>query len=219
MNPLVPFDHTYILYEESSLFSLAIAICSLIPILILVFLFSVFVATREIECCLLAGGQVINDAISSIIKNLLKLDRPSRGQIYKKDGNLLYGMPSSHSQFIAFFVTYMLLRIFLQWPNQMSIYQKTINAGILIAFQVAICYSRLYFEYHNLSQIWIGTLLGQLLGSLCFLAVGLLRDLNVINRVLQLKICKLLYIKDSLHSKTPLKTFQQEWEEWNSQFS
>ncbi|OBA16906.1 uncharacterized protein OGAPODRAFT_38952, partial [Ogataea polymorpha] len=196
-NPLVPFDHTYILYDESNIFSLAVALFSLLPILILVFLFSWFVVTREIECCLIALGQVINDVISCMLKKLVKLERPTKGQIFKKEGGLVYGMPSSHAQFMAFFVTYMSLRMFLQWPTPVERSTKIGLSVLLVAAQVLVCYSRLYFEYHDLAQIWVGTLLGQVLGSLCFLVVALLRDLGVVNRALDLQICQFLFMKDS----------------------
>ncbi|VEU24238.1 DEKNAAC105413, partial [Brettanomyces naardenensis] len=142
VNPdYIPFDHTYIVYDPSRPETLVLALSSIFPILILVFLFSWFLVTREIECCIIAGGQVINDFISTILKDCIQFERPVNGQIFKKEGRLVYGMPSSHSQFVAFFSVYILLKMRYQWPYPIDPYISLFCEGLLVIAVGLITYS------------------------------------------------------------------------------
>ncbi|AWU77196.1 uncharacterized protein C5L36_0C11010 [Pichia kudriavzevii] len=197
-NPLIPFDHTYILYSPDNIFSLPLAAASLTPILILVFLFSWFVITREIEPCIFAAGHVCNDILSGILKNTVRYPRPIRGQIFKQDGGLVWGMPSSHTQFMSFWFTYTLLAYILNYPGP-SISKKcqliySIGAMFTVGMVIA---SRIVFEYHNWNQVIVGLLLGSVLACFYWVFVNLLREYGIIDRLLSGKIFKLLLVKDS----------------------
>ncbi|ODV84855.1 hypothetical protein CANARDRAFT_200106 [[Candida] arabinofermentans NRRL YB-2248] len=215
LQELIPFDHTYILYDPENPLSLAIAIASLTPILILVFIFSWFVITREVESCLLAFGHVLNDLTSCIIKKLSKFERPIEGQIFKTDGSLAYGMPSSHSQFVSFLTCYMTLKMLLQWPTALSKKCQIVSIGSLLAVQFSVVYSRVYFSYHNFYQVFVGTILGIFLSSAYFLLVSILRDVGLINWLLDWNICQLLQMKDSFDG-SKVTTLADERNNWKN---
>ncbi|GME70471.1 unnamed protein product [Ambrosiozyma monospora] len=213
---LIPFDHTYILFDPNDPFSLPIAIFSILPILILVFLFSWFVTTREIEPCFMALGQTINDIISIIFKKIVKFERPKVGQIFKTDGGLVYGMPSSHSQFVAFFTTYLVLKMCLQWPHRLSPSALAGSIALVLVSFALVVYSRLYFQYHTVAQCVVGCLLGLFLGSGYFLTVSLARDIGIVDWVLSWNIAGCFSMKDSFNSQH-YPTLEKERQDWLDQ--
>lgn len=213
----IPFDHTYIVYDPEDPFTLVLALSSIFPILVLVFLFSWFCVTRELESCIMAAGQVINDVLSTTFKALVKIERPSGGQIFKKDSRLVYGMPSSHAQFVAFFGIYLLLKMRYQWPYQIHNFVKIISVLALGVFAFLIIYSRLFFEYHNLAQVIVGGLLGTFLGAGYFVAVSLLREYGVTDAILQWRPFAQLYVKDTFNSDK-YRLLSEERKEWEDDY-
>lgn len=224
---LVPFDHTYILYHPEDALSLPLAIWSLFPILILVFLFTWFLLTREIEPCLLAAGQVINDITSGLFKKLVKYERPINGRIFKQDGGLIWGMPSSHSQFMAFWSTYVILTYIYHYPPKCiaklpfkwcqgigRLITKIVCVATVLLCVSFVVASRLYFEYHNYNQVTVGLLLGSLLGSIWYLFVSIIRDIGVLDWVLHWKIADMLLMKDSYGKLDVLDDLQTERSKW-----
>lgn len=223
---LIPFDHTYILYDPESIISLPLAIWSLFPIMVLIFLFSWFLLTREIEPCLLAVGQVINDITSSVFKKLVKYERPLNGRVFKESGGLTWGMPSSHSQFIAFWSTYCTLMYLWHYPPK-AVFNLPFNirkfekglvkllgcSGLVVSVSLVVA-SRLYFEYHNVNQVIVGLSLGSLLGSLWYLLVCVVRDIGLINWVLHWRIADILLMKDSYGSPSTSISLKDERSIW-----
>ena len=75
---LQPFDETYVLYNSTSVTSFILVFFTLLLIFIMVFIFSWFVSTRELEACILALGHVINDVMNIIVKKIIKENRPTK---------------------------------------------------------------------------------------------------------------------------------------------
>ncbi|CAI4494140.1 CIC_collapsed_G0020790.mRNA.1.CDS.1 [Saccharomyces cerevisiae] len=114
-NPnVIPFDDTYILYDSHDFLSFLSAYFSLMPILVLAFYLSWFIITRELEACIVAFGQLMNEIFNNVIKNIIKQPRPvSFGASFQNDTiRSGYGMPSAHSQFMGFCFTYNSLKIY-----------------------------------------------------------------------------------------------------------
>lgn len=213
---LVPFDHTYILYSPENPLSLPLAATSLFPILVLVFLFSWHIVTREVEPCIFAAGHVCNDLISGIFKNLVKYPRPLRGQVFKQDGGLVWGMPSSHSQFMSFWFTYTYFTYIQNYPQyQLSTAEKIFYSLGGLGVVALVVASRILFQYHNWFQVIVGLILGNTLASAYFLLVCLLREYGIIDMILNTKIMKWWKMKDSIGSGRFL-TLEQEREAWES---
>lgn len=214
---LVPFDHTYILYSPDHVLSLPLAASSLLPILILVFLFSWHIVTREIEPCLFAAGHVCNDVISGIFKNVVKYPRPQNGQIFKQDGGLVWGMPSSHSQFMSFWATYVLLMYVQNWPYyKLNKCQKVMSTAGVISCVSVVVGSRIIFEYHNWNQTIVGLVFGSMLASAYYVFISLLREYGVLDRVLQLEIFRWWGMKDGF-GRGMFKTLAEERAEWEKE--
>ncbi len=213
----IPFDHTYIVYDPKQPWTLILALSSILPIIILIFLFSWFLTDRELEPCIIAGGQVVNDLISTLLKQKIRFARPIKGQIFKKDGHLVYGMPSSHSQFIMFFSTYMILKMSYQWPYHIErIYKIGAITSLLLGIGLII-YSRLFFSYHTIDQVVVGCFLGTFLSCGYFGAISILRDYGLLNWFLKWKVCELLRIKDSFHTNK-YRTLKEERDTWEDNF-
>lgn len=222
MTTLVPFDHTYILYDPNHAMSLGLAVWSLFPILVLAFLLSWFLLTREIEPCLLAVGQVANDVVSGAFKKLVRYERPLRGRVFKEEGGLLWGMPSSHSQFMAFWATYCALMYVWHSPPKAlfnvshirgTLEQRIVRLlglavlGTTLSFVVA---SRLYFGYHNIFQVAVGVLLGAFLGASWYVVVCLSRDSGLVNWVLTWPMAEIMLMKDTF-SRGSLRAEREAW--------
>lgn len=198
-NPnLIPFDDTYILYDARDPLSFVSAYFSLIPIAVLIFELSWFITTREFEACIMAAGQVANEAFNNIIKIIVRQPRPmSFGASFQSDTlRSGYGMPSAHSQFMGFFCMYTSLRYCLRWKD-LTKAKRLLGVFTVTLFAFCVCFSRVYLQYHTPEQVLVGFAVGLSTGSTYFFIVGILRELKIIDWVLTWKLAKLLYVKDS----------------------
>lgn len=195
-NP-IPFDDTYVLYDPSSRLSFACAGLSLLPIGILVFYLSWFIVTREVEPCIMAAGQVVNDVLNNLVKNYVKQPRPVQFVGFQENGlRSGYGMPSAHSQFMGFFATYLLLRLWLQWRGVCAL-KKSIASLIILVVSISVVFARVYLNYHNVEQVLVGSSIGCSLGATFFFLGTLARVMGVVDWALELYPAKVLHIKDS----------------------
>lgn len=211
---LIPFDHTYILYSPDNVLSLPLAASSLLPILILVFLFSWHIVSRELEPCLFAAGHVCNDVISGIFKNLVKYPRPLNGQIFKQDGGLVWGMPSSHSQFMSFWFTYVFFMYIQNWPYyRLTKCERLFFSLGAISFVGIVVASRIVFEYHNWNQIVVGLVFGSTLANAYYIFVCLLREYGLFDFILRQNVFRWWGMKDSF-GRGMFKTLSEERKEW-----
>ncbi|QEU61989.1 Cax4 [Kluyveromyces lactis] len=193
----IPFDDTYILYDPNDLFSFICCYLSLLPVGILVFYFSWFIITREIEAVILAGGHVVNDIANNIIKNIIKETRPIDFGSFQKDSvRSGYGMPSAHSQFMGFFTMYIGLRIWCQWGGLNKSHKILASFGLLLASS-GVVVSRVYLGYHSVKQVLVGVSIGALLGTCHFLASTIVRYIGLVDWFLSWRIVQLFLIKDS----------------------
>jgi membrane-associated phospholipid phosphatase len=61
----------------------------------------------------------------------------------------IYGMPSGHAQ-MSFFMTFFMY-LSLKHTNLLYFY---------LAFSILICYQRVKYDYHSLTQVVVGSILG-----------------------------------------------------------
>lgn len=191
---LIPFDDTFILYNPKDIISIISAYFSLLPILVLTFYLSWLIITREIESCIIAGGQLANEFLNKILKRLIKQPRPYQSLLGPG-----YGMPSAHSQFVGFMASYITLRILFKWKTSNKII-KIIHILIINLISIITCYSRIYLKYHNWNQVIVGISVGLMNGTLYFLTIDIIRNLGIIDWLLTFKIMKLMYIKDTCNN-------------------
>lgn len=198
-NPnLIPFDDTYILYDKSDPISFVCAYFSLLPIGILIFEFSWFITTRELESCIMAAGQVANEIFNNIVKDLVKQPRPFMfGDSFQQDTiRSCYGMPSAHSQFMGFFATYASLRFLYRWKS-LSNRKRVGGCSFVALLAFLVCFSRVYLHYHSLEQVLVGVTLGSALGSTYYVVVSIIREIGLIDWLLAWRLCDYLHVKDS----------------------
>lgn len=105
---------------------------------------------------------MINEGLNLVLKRLFKQLRPFHGTI----GNG-YGMPSSHSQFVAYTSTFILLHQY----SKKGFVDTQSKISISLAF--LICYSRYHLCYHTVAQILVGYLIGFLFASSYFIVTEL----------------------------------------------
>lgn len=208
----IPFDDTYVLYNADDTFSLLSVFFTLLPIGILVFYLSWFIVTREAEPIIMAFGQVINDILNNITKNYIKQDRPYSFEGFQASGlRSGYGMPSAHSQFMGFFATYLVLRIWIQWKG-LTCLRKIISSLGLMALSWCVMYSRVYLYYHSVQQVLVGLGIGSTLGLTYYLSVEKLRQVGFIDNILSWKLADFFHLKDSCYFEpVSLKEERDQW--------
>ena len=103
---------------------------------------------------------IINSFLNKILKLLIREPRP-QGQIIFNDhelstGSEEYGMPSGHAQSVAF--------------SSMFSYLITKSPKILMGtsfISAMTIYQRYKYKRHTIGQLFVGTILGGLVGVLC----------------------------------------------------
>jgi membrane-associated phospholipid phosphatase len=104
--------------------------------------------------------EVINGIINSILKSLIRQERPEGGRSIineKYTGANIYGMPSSHTQNVAFSTIYLYL------VKRSPIYL------ILESFILALTfYQRWKYKRHTVEQLMVGTGIGAVIGYFGF---------------------------------------------------
>lgn len=194
----IPFDHTYIVYDPSDLVSTVCVQFSLLPIYIMVFYTSWFLITREIEPVIAVGGHLVGEILNKIIKHLVKQPRPDFHKDFGQSSyGLTYGMPSAHSQFMGFFAAYFMLNVWHRVPIRRP--QKILVSACLALAAVLVAFSRVYLLYHTPQQVMVGVLVGVSAGVVFYPVVSILREVGVVEWVLNWPVVRYFYVKDSYY--------------------
>lgn len=176
-------------YEDSDPLALVFAVASLVPQIILVIYATLIFSRREMETLMLLGGQVACEVSNNILKRQIKQDRPRYGPGY--------GMPSAHAQFVAFLTTYLCLWMSFRMRQLYSPFKRITRTIGLILMTAIVSYSRVHLYYHTATQVLCGVLLGCVLGLAYFLFVSLIRDLGLVDLIIDLPILRTFYVKDT----------------------
>ncbi|PVF92473.1 PAP2-domain-containing protein [Serendipita vermifera] len=160
---LEALDLTHVLYDPTSNVALALALATLSPILLMACYGALTIVTRDFLILNMWIGQFGCEAVNWILKHTIKQERPSLHM-----GG--YGFPSSHSQFMGFFASFLLLHLQLRHrftSTNIPIVDKL--WGLVVQCAVAglalvVCYSRFHLGYHTPSQILWGLGIGISLG-------------------------------------------------------
>lgn len=139
---------------------MALAWTSLSPIFILIGFLTHIYFRREIHTISFLIGQVGNELFNQVLKYAVKEERPPSPHNMLSN---VYGWPSAHSQFIWFFVTYLLLFIYFRSQSNNSTLDSLWKISmffICISFAICVSYSRVYLLYHTFSQVLWGSIFG-----------------------------------------------------------
>ncbi|THH03126.1 hypothetical protein EW145_g6508 [Phellinidium pouzarii] len=165
---------THVLYDANSHVSLAFALVTLSPILLMASYAALAVITRDLLILNMWAGQLACEGFNWLLKRLIKQERPI--------GSLIngYGFPSSHSQFMGYFSTFLMMHLFFRhrfsstgYTTLDRLWRGVVYLG-LAAWAWSVCYSRLYLTYHTPNQIIWGAGVGVGFGALVYIVAELI---------------------------------------------
>ncbi|KAF3922638.1 Dolichyldiphosphatase [Orbilia brochopaga] len=205
--PLASLSITHVSYDPTDPLSLLAAYLSLVPQGLMVVYAVLIFSHRELEIVLACAGQLGNEAVNYVLKRLIKEARPTD---LKGKG---YGMPSSHTQFMFFFATYISLWIALR-NNAIQVAVKPLLLAVLPVLATAIAAARVYLHYHTTRQVLVGAGAGVVIGVGWFVATALMKGFAggvIWDSLLENPISKALYIKDEC---VDVDLQRRDWEVW-----
>ena len=170
-------------------------------------------ASREVEIFLMFAGQMGCEALNFALKRYIREERPSRMcDVYQTSLSLTpvtemhgkgYGMPSSHSQFVAFFSLSLSLFLLLRHsPSPPTSYSPTtMTQRALLSILACFCAgtvaaSRVYLSYHTPRQVLAGVAAGAISAIAWFIFTTMLRNYGWIEWALDLPLARLLRMRD-----------------------
>uniref|UniRef100_A0A8C7YHB1 Dolichyldiphosphatase n=1 Tax=Oryzias sinensis TaxID=183150 RepID=A0A8C7YHB1_9TELE len=162
---------THVEFPEGDLTGRLLAYISLLPIAILVGFVTLIVFKRELHTISFFGGILLNEGLNWLLKHILREPRPCAGA--HTTLHTEYGMPSSHSQLIWFFVVYFFLFLYLRMHQTnnarcVDLLWRHILSIFLLAVAFSVSYSRVYLLYHTWSQVFYGGVAGSTMAIIWF---------------------------------------------------
>ncbi|KAG8961937.1 hypothetical protein FRC03_004801 [Tulasnella sp. 419] len=163
---LASLDLTHVLYDSTSSTSEALAIITLTPILLFASYAALIVFNRELTIINMLIGQLSNEALNYVIKESIQVERPFQ------DHGSGYGFPSSHSQYMGYFATFLIFHLLSSHTFPTHGYrvvdgiQTVAVCFALLLWAGTVAYSRYYLSYHTPLQIIGGLLVGSVFGVL-----------------------------------------------------
>ncbi|KAI8577659.1 hypothetical protein K450DRAFT_251152 [Umbelopsis ramanniana AG] len=188
--PLTSLSLTHVQFHPNDLLGEALAYITLAPLAILVFYASIIVSRREVAAILFLVGQLSSEGLNATLKEYLQVSRPNA---HLGTG---YGMPSSHSQFMAFFAVQVILythyNIRLDHPLvKWLLYLPTVILALLVM------YSRIHLGYHSIEQVLVGSSIGIAYSVFWFGLTEYVRSLGLIDWLISLPISQAIYLRDA----------------------
>ncbi|KAF9313212.1 hypothetical protein BG003_005502 [Podila horticola] len=154
---LTSLSLTHVQFSDDDLVSKIFAHLTLSPLAITCGYIAVILTTRDLTPILMLAGQALNECVNFVLKRFVKQARPTE---YLGDG---YGMPSSHSQFMAFFATYLTILMYRRGVTPGSISDLITNEAFSRPRADPIS---VHLYYHTWQQVVAGTICG------CLFATG-----------------------------------------------
>ena len=113
-------------------------------------------------------NQNLNDYLQLTIKHELKDKKLVKEKLEKGEKNI-YGMPSGHAQYIAYFLVFIYL-FYMKTKNSKLIRGKFIFALLIVTFilyvvEFFIC---IIYNYHTPSEYIVGTIVGGVVSYITF---------------------------------------------------
>ncbi|KAF9209536.1 hypothetical protein BGZ59_010078 [Podila verticillata] len=121
---LTSLSLTHVQFSDDDLVSKIFAHLTLSPLAITCGYIAVILTTRDLTPILMLAGQALNECVNFVLKRFVKQARPTE---YLGDG---YGMPSSHSQFMAYFATYLTILMYRSVHLYYHTWQQVVAGSI-----------------------------------------------------------------------------------------
>lgn len=155
------------------------------------------------------------EALNFLLKRVLKEERPLKMQ------GKGYGMPSSHSQFVAFFsLSLTLFLLFRHVPKEptsshapLSMASRFFLSACALAAAGLVAWSRIYLNYHTPKQVLVGVAAGLMISSGWFLITIIVRQVGLLKWVLDQPFTRLFRMRDLVVEED---LCQSGWEKWEA---
>lgn len=181
----------HVRYEAGDKLGKLLAWASLLPSIMAVGIFPVLLyIRRDVTLILFWLGIMGSHALNHMIKDTLRFPRPPTCEILEQCHS--FGMPSAHSQFMAFYATFSALTLL---DKKFSVFDFLERLFLPWILTVLCCWSRVYLGYHTWLQVFAGFFLGTLLGGIWWLTIKKILILQF-PKWRQHWIWKMLLIKD-----------------------
>jgi dolichyldiphosphatase len=143
-----PFGMFYVLVDPDKPLEKLLALITMAPYFIVCALVTLSLRCRELLTITWLIGQLLNEAINFFLKRLLQQSRPAGAPQVGFDG---HGMPSAHSQFMGFFLSFSLCVVLFRIRANLILRLGISISIVLLAF--AVFYSRLELGFHTFDQV------------------------------------------------------------------
>jgi len=206
---LASLSLTHVHYNPRDPLSYLAAWLALVPQALCVIYITLIWASREVEVLLMFAGQVGCETLNFGLKRWIREERPK--QMFGKG----YGMPSSHSQFVAFFSLYLalfLLRRHAPNPSITAVIERVVVSVLAGVAAAAVSVSRIYLNYHTPRQVLAGYLAGSVFAVLWFGGTAYLRCSGWIDWLLDWELARMARLRDLLVSEDLIEAG---WQQWN----
>ncbi|QSZ37767.1 hypothetical protein DSL72_008866 [Monilinia vaccinii-corymbosi] len=211
--PLASLSLTHVHYDPNDPISYLCAWLALVPQGLCVVYATLIWSTREIEILMLFSGQMACEALNFLLKRALKEQRPKQMQ------GKGYGMPSSHSQFMAFFALSVTLFLLVRHvpkraaPSHtpLSMAARVGLSGVALIHAGLVAWSRIYLNYHTPRQVIVGCAAGAGSAISWFLLTSLVRRSGLLAWILTLPVTRLFRMRDLVVEED---LCQAGWEKW-----
>jgi len=145
---------THVEYQEGDNLGKLFAIFSLLPLVIVIVFITAFLLRRDLHTFTYGVGVIVNYIANAALKKYFAEPRPKVRSVQFEE----YGMPSSHSQFMWFCSTYMVLFTLLRLHNTTA--WKLLCVLVVLGASTTMSYSRVYLQYHTVAQVVWGGVVG-----------------------------------------------------------
>lgn len=193
----VPFSLTLVEYPKDDIIGKFLAFISLAPFGIGAGFVALILFRRDLHTITFFLGTLCSETLNYILKHLICEKRPLR----REEITVEYGMPSSHAQFVSFFATYIIYFVFirLHHMNNNTIIENIskfliISSSMVVA--VLVCISRIYLQYHTISQVLCGIIVGFLFATFWFALTSLVFT-PLFPQIVTWRISEILMIRDT----------------------
>ncbi|PGH00670.1 dolichyldiphosphatase [Blastomyces parvus] len=214
--PLASLSLTHVHYNPDDPISYVSAFLALVPQAICIIYVTLIWATREVEVLLMFAGQMLCEGLNFFLKRLIREERPA--QMFGKG----YGMPSSHSQFVAFFSLSLTLFLLIRHVPDLStnhspstFTQRAALSALACVCAGAVAVSRVYLNYHTPKQVLAGCAAGVVCGISWFSFSSYLRREGWIDWALDTQLARMARMRDLLIQEDPVEAGWQRWRDRN----
>ncbi|RKP37868.1 hypothetical protein BJ085DRAFT_20452 [Dimargaris cristalligena] len=168
-----------------------LAYATLVPLTVLISYAAWLAARREAACLIMFVGQLLNELLNSVLKTKWAKERPTT---FLGEG---YGMPSSHSQFMAFLTIYGMLHLHTYVQFRQVGWKYLVDFGLVVV-SLTVAFSRIYLWYHSVAQVGMGLAIGTAFGLTYFAFIKyVIRPSGFIEWLVNHPLGQWVYLRDT----------------------